>query len=611
MKHSVFSKMILFFSCVLVLSFAVILVYSSQYLNEKALSTLENDSIRALNAASNYVNEKYLSAQRMIASLYKTKYYQIIPSYMGAPSANIETRQNFASTLDEFLQYHFSSDLDISNIALEIYEDQSVYLLLKEADKDRKIEAELRAMIDKYRESMKPYGATILPAYTSAVSPYRGTTLPMLCPVKQMNMLSDLGCILVVFSTQDMESELPAAFRSSSGSVLYMVDREGTVLYDSSGTKTGTLYADFEELQTLESRYKETESGTYYIGVEYDSELEVYFVSAQDVGSIYASLQPQKNVIYLGILLLSAVSICSIFLFSRKYSRRIAAICSAIRKIQSGNLEVRIPCSSQNDELTLISGNLNDMCSMLQDYIQRVYVKQIEAQSNELLRKDAELRQKAAELYALQTQINPHFLYNTLEAIRMRALSEGNRDVAQMTYLLSTLFRQTLKTGFVCGIPEELDTCRLYLELSTYRYQDRIATSIEVEDELEDCGVIRHILQPLVENSMRHGLRPESKNNRIAIRIFRKENDVILTVTDNGRGMDPERLAALRAQLGVPHTQAQRIGLSNVHQRIAGIFGEDYGVRIDSSPESGTSVSVRIPCMTVKEMKEYVQRFDR
>lgn len=611
MKNSVFSKMILFFSCVLFLSFAVIVLYSGQYLNEKARSALENDSIRAINAANNYVNEKYLSAQRMIASLYKTKYYQIIPSYMGSPSSDVNARQNFSSTLDEFLQYHFSSDLDISNIALEIYRDQSVYLLLKEADKDRKIEAELRALISQYQPTMKPYGATILPAYTSAVSPYRGTTLPILCPVKQMDMLSDLGCILVVFSTQDMESNLPSSFEDSANSVLYMVGKDGVILYDSSGDKTGTAYPDFAELETMENQYKEMDSGTYYVGVEYDSELGVYFVSHQSLGVVYMSLYPQKTVIYVGIFLLSAISICSIFLFSRKYSRRIAAICAAIHKIRSGNLDVRIPCSAQNDELSLISGNLNDMCSMLQDYIQRVYVKQIEAQSNELLRKDAELKQKAAELYALQTQINPHFLYNTLEAIRMRALSEGNRDVAQMTYLLSTLFRQTLKTGFVCSIPEEVDTCRLYLELSTYRYQDRIQTSIQVEEDLEACGVIRHILQPIVENSMRHGFRPESKENRIEISIFRREEDVILMVKDNGRGIPPERLDFLRQQLDAPSPQAQRIGLANVHQRIVGIFGEGYGVTLESDLDQGTAVSIRIPNMTIKEMKEYVQRFDR
>ena len=312
--------------------------------------------------------------------------------------------------------------------------------------------------------------------------------------------------------------------------------------------------------------------------------------------------------IYTAIFLLLAFSLLSVILFAKQYYRRISIICTAIHKIQDGNLETRIDDIHKKDELALISDNLNNMCDMLNEYIQTVYIRQIEAQSNALMRKDAELKQKAAELYALQTQINPHFLHNTLEAIRMRALSTGNKDISQMVYQLSTILRQSTKTGFVTSISEELGFCDHYLKLMSYRYQERLLISIDLEENLRECGIIRHILQPIIENSIQHGMDSNTAEFSIHLSIHRSVNDIYISVTDNGKGILPDKLEQLREQLDTQTSpKSTNIGLSNVHQRLKGILGDNYGITLESQPSKSTIVTICIPCMTVKEMEEYVQ----
>ena len=610
--HSIFFKLIFFFAVILLISFTAILIYSNQYLNQRAKNSLELESISAINIMNNYFTEKYNVSQDSIASLYRTDYYAAIPEYMASSTTNIDQRADFLSILDEFLLFYFSSDNDIIYMAMESQRDQTIYTLHRDPLRSTTaLRESIQARINTYHESLPNYGFTILPAYTSELSPYSGSLISMLCKVKNIGMTKDLGCLFIDFSLSSMETELDYFFNTYPASALYIIASDGTVIYDSTGNLTNRYYADFDRLKVQTTSFQEMD-GTSYIGTHYDTHLGLYFVSVHPAKNIYNALRPQKLFIYISLSLLILVSLLSVIMFSNQYFRRISTICSAIHEIRSGNLDIQLPTSKKNDELSLISGNLNDMCTMLSEYIQKVYISQIEAQSSELLRKESELKQKSAELYALQAQINPHFLYNTLESIRMRALSSGNKDVARMVYLLSTLFKQSLKAGFITSISEELETCRLYLELTSFRFSEKLHVSIDIAEDVRECAIIRHILQPIIENSIKHGLTPAATDNHLQISIHRKECDVLIQITDNGKGIPPERLALLRQQLDTQTSpRSDQIGLSNVHQRIVVLFGADYGISLDSRPKEATTVTIRMPYMTVKEMKQYVQRFNR
>jgi two-component system sensor histidine kinase YesM len=229
-----------------------------------------------------------------------------------------------------------------------------------------------------------------------------------------------------------------------------------------------------------------------------------------------------------------------------------------------------------------------------------------------MLRKDAELKLVNAELYALQTQVNPHFLHNALEAIRMRALSQGNGEVARMAYILSTLFKYNLSRDMIVSVSGEMDMCRLYMEMIQIRHPGRCSFSLETAPGIEGLGFIRHALLPVLENSLIHGLDMTRSDNRIDVRLSSEEGILTARVQDNGHGMTSEQLAQLRESLldeDLP--EDRKIGLRNVHLRIVRLFGAAYGITVSAESGRGTTVTIRLPAMDMEGMKRFVQRADR
>ena len=176
------------------------------------------------------------------------------------------------------------------------------------------------------------------------------------------------------------------------------------------------------------------------------------------------------------------------------FSKRTKSIMAAMEELQKGNLSVRIPSVDDGDELSLISSGFNNMCINLDEYIKKVYL--------------SEIKQKNSQLIALQAQINPHFLCNTLEVIRMRAVSKGADDVGEMIYILATLFRNTIRKDMIITILDEINQCRMYLQLFCIRYKDSFSYNIDVQNELLTFSIPKFTLQPVIENYIVHGIIP-------------------------------------------------------------------------------------------------------
>jgi len=209
----------------------------------------------------------------------------------------------------------------------------------------------------------------------------------------------------------------------------------------------------------------------------------------------------------------------------------------------------------------------------------------------------AQLHEREAELHALQNQINPHFLYNTLESINMMALTHGDRDISRMVTSLGRLLRLTLSsTEALIPLDAELEHVRHYLVVQRMRYGDRISMTVDVDPALLDCIVPKLTLQPLVENALYHGLEPRPGAGRVVVRGCRAGDDLALTIEDDGAGMDAVRLATVRAQLEEEAPRDRRsIGLANVHKRLKLYCGPAYGLSITSAPDEGTRVRLTLP----------------
>ena len=221
------------------------------------------------------------------------------------------------------------------------------------------------------------------------------------------------------------------------------------------------------------------------------------------------------------------------------------------------------------------------------------------------------LSKRQAQFLAMQNQINPHFLYNTLDGIRGEALAEGNESIAKMTETLSQFFRYTISNlETLVTLDDELVNVRNYYSIQRYRFGDRIEMNVVFENEedrelLTQAKMPKLILQPIVENAIIHGIEGIPDTGRIVIRCQFTGKRLILTVSDNGVGMGPERLRELNDRVSNIYDRFERergevggIALSNVNNRIKLLFGEDYGINILSEKGAGTDVEITLPYVT-------------
>lgn len=218
-----------------------------------------------------------------------------------------------------------------------------------------------------------------------------------------------------------------------------------------------------------------------------------------------------------------------------------------------------------------------------------------------------DLNKRQAQYLALQNQINPHFLYNTLESIRGEALIAGLDSVADMTEALAKFFRYTItNVENLVTVQEELDNCETYFLIQKYRFGSRLQLHIDYDvDDWEDiinCKIPKLTLQPILENSIIHGTEPKIETGNLRIQFERTDKRLIIRISDDGVGMDEETLARLNRKLGrdgnvLIHGEERKggIALGNVNARIHLIFGEEYGLHVFSVAQQGTDVEITIP----------------
>jgi len=253
-------------------------------------------------------------------------------------------------------------------------------------------------------------------------------------------------------------------------------------------------------------------------------------------------------------------------------------------QVAKGDLTVRSDVKA-GAEVSVLSESLNKMIDEINDLLEQVKVEQI--------------RLRKAEFELLQAQINPHFLYNTLDAIVWLAESGEHKKVVSMVESLSEFFRTSLNQGKdIVSIKEELQHVRSYLEIQQVRYQDIMKYDIQVPEELDKYLIPKITIQPLVENALYHGIKNKRGLGRIVITGSKEEDYFVLKIEDNGIGISEERLVKVKDKIQHKGTTGEEIfGLYNVNERIRLNFGEKYGISIESTYGESTVVSVMLPCM--------------
>lgn len=287
-------------------------------------------------------------------------------------------------------------------------------------------------------------------------------------------------------------------------------------------------------------------------------------------------------------ILVAAVLVCSSLLLAQQYTvrmgRDVSNILNTMDKANQGQLDVRSTVK-RRDEFGAISKHLNHMLEQIEDLLHRT--------------EEAKDRQRTAEIQALEAQINPHFMFNTLDSINWMAIENGQFEISQMLKYLSELFRYAVRSSEVVEIHTEIEHLRQYVYLQQRRYAYAFVCRIHVEKELEACHIHKLLLQPLVENALLHGFdfseTSDEKENVICISVTSEAPDMLtIRVQDNGRGMDEDLMNRLNHG-EIPDRRENAIGVQNVISRMEMYYAGRGSIRFRAAPQSGLIVEFRFP----------------
>lgn len=290
---------------------------------------------------------------------------------------------------------------------------------------------------------------------------------------------------------------------------------------------------------------------------------------------------------FLMILFLFFICFILLVLFIRSFNRRVDALKNSMSKVASGDFDIP-PEISGKDEISEVYDHLYTTMNSLQTLIAENYDHLIQE-------KNMEIQQRETQFKALSSQINPHFLYNTLEMIRMKALKNKDKEVADIVKILSKLMRKALENNTKeAPLSEELSFTEMYLEIQQLRFgEEKIFYQID-QNTLNDYLVLPLIIQPIVENSFIHGIEPKEGRGEISIVVNEDEENLHIEIKDNGIGIKNETLNHLKNILN-KEEDSDRIGLNNVNQRIKYMYGKKFGLSIDSIEGIGTVVKILLP----------------
>lgn len=344
------------------------------------------------------------------------------------------------------------------------------------------------------------------------------------------------------------------------------------------------------------------ESGQFTYTVDGVPQLVVFNRSAYSGWKVAAmlpisTLNKENKQVRNSVLMLAAamIGLASLFAYgiAKNLTRRIRRLKRMMVKAERGQFDATVEDSSF-DEVGNLTRSFNTMLRSIDELIRENYILQ--------------LKETESQMMALQAQINPHFLYNTLNVMRSISNHYEATDVSRMIEVLSDMFRYSIiKDQGDVELREELEQVKRYMYIQNIRFEHQFELELDVPESLLASPIVRQTLQPIVENSVTHGLEALDKPGKLLIQARREQDTLIVRIQDNGIGIEPMQLAEIRRSLSDSRAAMNRnlsdrsakgtgLGLGNVHQRLRLRFGKEYGLSIDSVWDQGTIVSLRMPC---------------
>ena len=397
--------------------------------------------------------------------------------------------------------------------------------------------------------------------------------------------------VLLVLIDEEILEELYASTQSQ-GSEIYIYDQDGFIVSHSNKKMLGKQFIDVDYMRDvygINSYDTVTKSGESYLLSTYlDEETGWTIVEEIPTRVIFGALD--RVYLIIGCILAAALvlAVAVSLYMSRRVSRPLTELSSAMDEFGSRDFTA-LEADTGTLEIDHLRESFNHMAVEIFHLMDAV--------------QEREQQKRVLEMNFLRAQINPHFLYNMLFSIRCTVEIGKSEQAAQMIGAFIDLLRSTLAVkDSTIPLCEELESTRKYLVVQKLRYGEKVNYEIDMQEGTECCMVPPLILQPLVENAIFHGLEAKPDADMVVIASTLQGDDLLLTVTDDGAGMDAETLARVRARCLHPKVKgANSIGMANVHNRIRLNYGEGYGLSIESAPGIGTTVTLRIPAIFQKK----------
>lgn len=313
-----------------------------------------------------------------------------------------------------------------------------------------------------------------------------------------------------------------------------------------------------------------------------------YMFYVVDYGYVMDTVRGNVKITIVIVIVLIIIAVMLTLLISFSISRPLEELSSAMKRVEDGDLNVKVSHKAKNEIGTLFY-SFNKMLEKINDLIHKVY--------------QAEILKQKAEISALQSQINPHFLYNTLAMIDGIAVMKGEMDISKIAETLGEMFRYSLSGMNFATLGDEIEQACNYLVIQKYFKKDNLSYNIKIDPDIENCYISKMLLQPILENAIIHGAEQTLRKCEITVEAKKtNENDLTIIVCDNGKGMDEEVLERvihkMKSTKNIFHSRSAKryhIGIGNIYWRIKSIYGDDYGVFIKSKVDEGTTVTVLLP----------------
>lgn len=294
-------------------------------------------------------------------------------------------------------------------------------------------------------------------------------------------------------------------------------------------------------------------------------------------------------VLFVADLFLFLLAMINAFI-SDKISNPIKRLDGSVREIESGNLDVEI-LPSGSYEVEHLGKSIKNMLGRI-----KVLMSDLVAEHN---------AKRKSEFDTLQSQINPHFLYNTLDIIVWMIENENSDKAVNIVTALAKFFRISLSKGKnIITVKDEVEHVRNYLMIQNMRFKNRFEYSIEVDKKVLSYSSLKLMLQPLVENAIYHGMEFMDGDGEIDVKVFKEDDSLYFTITDNGLGMSEDMVETLLSKDFVPSKKGSGIGVKNVNERIKLYFGSEYGLKVESEPDEGTKITIHLPAVVYGENDE-------